>query len=621
MAANDTEFIKSIFFEEEFVHHGLTAQGKQWDRELVKNQAKIRALNAEIEKYTEQMKALETSGKNPKKIAEEKAKLQAKIDAAKAKKEVLIQRDHELAVLIAQDQDLGLRAERSSHAKWEKILAKEKGRFNQVNGLTYTIGGVTAPISTFDFKRSDTDLAEYKRQLEAMLKDKKNSHIKDVLKQQIEFCEMVQLYRREARGLSDRETARLTHLSTIFSPTSKSPIVDWNSKVGALISQTGIGLINTKATTIQAKATEISASLAFGDPSRTEFETLRLKAEKGELTPAQERRFTELARDIETLDPSSGGLKATEKASLEMKNPKAKDLFELKTLLNKKPSQLTPAEKARLVVLKAAYPTFKKDSSVLEVIAQDEIAMGKAAYMQSVAEAGIDPTRYPGKTIADLLTPPGLTIEQLAELAKDPNLGGTGITPEVRAGLRKVITDQMEYQEYKYLSEAQSRGLTKKEEARLAELRKRYKSSRSPVSSFLDQSTEYSAEIEEYLERSRKFMEEREARARQSVATAEFIEGGDKDNGIESAIEGGLATYNATDEAYMNGGNIQNKGDKRPVVELTEKKDTAEYEDDGTAHDPLAEDAADVTKARRKKRTDSTSDYRSDGRRSDGLGR
>ncbi len=774
VAANDSEFLTNIFFERENYHKGLTKLGRQYDRELVKNQSKIREHTANIEKWKTQIKELETSGKTPRQIAIEKAKLEAKIATAQAEKATLIERDHQLAVLIAQDQDLGLRAELKSHAKWEKILAQENARYTTINGLMVSVptGSPAIALNGFDFKRSDEDLAAYKTQLQVLRKDKANKHVKDILDQQIEFCEMVQLYRRDVRKLSPKENARLTHLSTRFSPTSQPPAREWSERIGKLIDKTGIAPTDRSAAGLETEVNKIFDSLVinpgrsfnqltnnrstlynqiyfslYGTGSKTsrDGKLLRtidrikgcadeaalhafiasegekphcedlvklkylLNKDKSTLTPDEIAKLNELkkkypkiannknfdllaeleneqrtreddlrcmeaARDIlnppppmvadadyydkvvqkaaeaknpkvraailkaakvqkyfELLTLAKTGVLPEEDRELLSKlskevevpnatlqtNPKGAELLRLKELLGKKKSELTSAELSELETLKTKYPKFKKDSNVAESLTDDLLTMSEAAHMQAVSE---EIKTITGKDLADLVKDPpdGMTTEEIETLLKDSRFSGA--LNATKLGMKKVLTDQMEYQEYQYLRELQSKELSKKERNRLEELKRKYGSSKSPISSFLDQSPDYMAEIEEYLRKSDEYIEERKIRAEKSVETVELTESGDGKD-IESAIDMGLATYDARDEARMDGGNIQNQDDKNPKVEGATQTDTSEYKGDATDSKDLTDDDKSVTDERKRKRVGNDTKYGTDGRRSDGLGR
>lgn len=760
VAANDTEFLKSIFIERENVHKGLTAEGKKYDRELVKNQAKIREINANIDKWNTQIADLEKSGKTPKQIATEKAKLEAKIASAQAEKQALIERDHQLAVLITKDQDKGLREELSSHKKWEGILAKEESRLNTINALGVTVGGRTMNMKDFSFKSSDADLAEYKRQLEILKKEKGNKHVKDILEQQIEFADMVQLYRRDVRKLSKKENARLDRLSKRFSPTSLPPAKEWSERIGKLISKTGITPADKTATALKDEVENIFNSLevnpitasnqllnrhgtlynqiylnlygtkAKGARDGKLLKTIdKIKACKNEtelnefimnegaathcedlvklkylllkdtLTPdeitslndltkkypkiANNKNFDLLAElenkriakeaDIKCMDEASALIPpppaiidseyynkmiekakeardprvraAIEKAAIQKKfaelselaksgllsdddkklleelskkveipkatlktNPKGAELLQYQDLLKKDKKSLTEAEKAEIKRLKKKYPDFTVDSNVAEYLTEDLLDMSEAAHIQAVAE---EIKALTGKELTDLAKAPpeGMTTEEIENLLNSAVYGPPTAT---RFGVQKLLIDQLEYQEYQHLRDIQSTELSSSEKTRLEKLKKKFGSSKSPVDSFLDQSSEYTQEITEYLRKSDEYIQERETRAEQSVTTDEMME--------EEAIDKGLADYQAKDTARQVGANIQNQDDKNANVEGIDQEDTAKYTPDGTRIEINIHDNEGQTTGAVKRKLESQAKYDADGGRIDGLG-
>lgn len=760
VAANDTEFLKSIFIERENVHKGLTAEGKKYDRELVKNQAKIREINANIDKWNTQIADLEKSGKTPKQIATEKAKLEAKIASAQAEKQALIERDHQLAVLITKDQDKGLREELSSHKKWEGILAKEESRLNTINALGVTVGGRTMNMKDFSFKSSDADLAEYKRQLEILKKEKGNKHVKDILEQQIEFADMVQLYRRDVRKLSAKENARLNRLSQRFSPTSQPPAKEWSERIGKLIVKTGLTPADKTATGLKNEVENIFNSLKV-DPTKSSNQLLNrpgmlynhiyfnlygTKAKgardgkllrtidrikgcadetalnkfimsegarphcedlvklkylllKDTLTPdeitllnnltkkypkiANNKNFDLLAEleneriakeaDIKCMDEASALIpsppatidpdyynkmiekakeardpkvrSAIEKAAIQKKfaelselaksgllsnddkqllqelakkvdipeatlktTPKGAELLQYQDLLKKDKKSLTEAEKAEIKRLKKKYPGFTVDSNAAEYLTEDLLDMSEAAQIQAVAE---EIKALTGKELTDLAKAPpeGMTSEEIENLLKGAAFGSPTATS---LGVKKVLIDQLEYQEYHHLRDIQSTELSASEKKRLEKLKKKFGSSKSPVDSFLDQSSEYIDEINEYLRKSDEYIQERETRAEQSVTTDEMME--------EEAIDKGLADYQAKDTARQVGANVQNQDDKNANVEGIDQEDTAEYAPDGTRIEVNIHDNEGKTTDAVKRKLKNQAKYGADGGRTDGLG-
>jgi len=759
IAASDAEIFKDIWIKgDEHHHYGLTRKGKQYDKELIKNQTKIRSLNKTIDETSAKISALETSGKNPKQIAIEKAKLEAKLDAAKQEKAELIKRDHELAVLITQDQDRGLRAELSSNKKWTRILERENEKSNLIKGLTFPDGAASTPIKDFDFRRSDKDLENYKSQLLLLKKDKTNKQAKDILTQQIEFCEMVQLYRKDVRKLSGKENARLKLLSERFTPNSRPPVTEWIEKIDKLIKETGLKISDKSAAGLKAESRKIANALNIDLKNSRKFldskkkapslyatlfynlygtskikkdgkifsnirqiekcktekdfqdylksaaknitfdpkgmplsaceDLLRLKylQMKKDLTADEMKELNDLTKHYPKLGNKDFDLKAEleklrderiadidamdatrklfedhpsdyyEKLLQEVakaKNPQVKEsilkaakeakfyelqelarqgilpegdkkllkdlakeieipneklnscekgaeLVRFKELLNKDKSDLTTEEKAEIEKLKKKFPKFRKDSSVVDYVTEDLISIGEAAFKQNISE---EIKGLLGKDIEDLAKDPpaGLSIDELAQKLEDPNFGKSTY------GLRTILIDQLEFQEYEHLRDLQSKELTPDEKERLEKLKKKFGSSKSPISSFLDNSSDYCNEISDYLKKSEEYISERKARAEEAVTTDELVE--------KEGIDQGFAEYDARKTGKDVGANIANLDDKKPATEGATQSDTSEYKGDGSSVKPLTEDEENLTEDRKAEQAQHGSEYDKDGKR------